>query len=116
MLQMMRSFLDPLAVDAESRALDAIRDVGPGGHFFCTEYTLARFEHAFYEPMLSDWRNFENWSEGGARTGTERANAIWKELRRGYEQPPLDRGIEEELEAYVTRRRQEIAGGRLNAA
>ena len=116
MLQMMRSFLDPLAVNAESRALDAIRDVGPGGHFFGTEHTLARFEHAFYEPMLSDWRNFENWSEGGARTGTERANAIWKELLRSYEQPPLDPAIEEELEAYVTRRRQEIAGGRLNAA
>jgi trimethylamine--corrinoid protein Co-methyltransferase len=116
MLQMMRSFLDPLAVDAESQALDTIRDVGPGGHFFGTQHTLARFEHAFYEPMLSDWRNFENWSEGGARTGTERANAIWKELLRTYEQPALDAAVEEELEAYVSRRRQDILKGHLNAA
>jgi trimethylamine--corrinoid protein Co-methyltransferase len=116
MLQMMRSFLDPLAVDAETRALDTIRDVGPGGHFFGAQHTLARFEHAFYEPMLSDWRNFENWSEGGAKTGTERANTIWKELLRTYEHPPLDPAIGEELEAYVIRRKAEIEGGRIDAA
>lgn len=116
MLQMMRSFLDPLAVNTETQALDAIRDVGPGGHFFGTPHTLARFEHAFYEPMLSDWRNFENWSESGAKTGTERANAIWKELLRTYEQPPLDPAVDEALEDYVARRREAISAGRLNAA
>lgn len=116
MLQMMRSFLDPLAVDTESRAVEAIGEVGPGGHFFGTPHTLARFENAFYEPMLSDWRNFETWSESGARTGTERANAIWKELLRTYEQPPLDPAVDEALEAYVARRKEEIGRGHLNAA
>ena len=108
MLQMMRSFLSPIPVDEDSLAVDTIGDVGPGGHFFGTAHTLARFENAFYEPMLSDWRNFETWSEGGARSGTERANAIWKELLRTYEQPPLDPAIEEELEAFVARRKAEI--------
>jgi trimethylamine--corrinoid protein Co-methyltransferase len=116
MLQMMRSFLDPLVVDADSRAVETIGEVGPGGHFFGTAHTLARFEGAFYEPMLSDWRNFENWQEGGAKTGTERANAIWKELLRTYEQPPLDAGVDEALEAYVARRKEEIGRGKLNAA
>jgi len=116
MLQMMRSFLDPLVVDADSRALEAIRDVGPGGHFFGTPHTLARFEHAFYEPMLSDGRNFENWQESGAKTGTQRANAIWKELLRTYEQPPLDPAIDEALEAYIARRKEKIAAGYLDAA
>ena len=36
MLQMMRSFLDPVVVDEPSLAVDAIHDVGPGGHFFGT--------------------------------------------------------------------------------
>lgn len=110
MLQMMRSFLDPIAVDEGSLAIDTISEVGPGGHFFGTSHTLARFENAFYEPMLSDWRNFENWSESGARTGTDRANAIWKELLRNYEQPPLDPAIDEELDAFVARRKEEIKG------
>jgi trimethylamine--corrinoid protein Co-methyltransferase len=109
MLQMMRSFLDPIAVDEASMAIDTIGEVGPGGHFFGTSHTLARFENAFYEPMLSDWRNFENWSESGAKTGTERANLIWKELLRTYEQPPLDPAIDEELEAFVARRKEEIS-------
>lgn len=108
MLQMMRSFLDPIAVDEGSLALSTISEVGPGGHFFGTSHTLARFENAFYEPMLSDWRNFENWSESGARTGTDRANLIWKELLRTYEQPPLDPAIDEELEAFVARRKEAI--------
>ncbi|MGQ3277469.1 MAG: trimethylamine methyltransferase family protein [Shinella sp.] len=111
MLQMMRSFLDPIVVDDASMAVDTIGEVGPGGHFFGTNHTLERFENAFYEPMLSDWRNFENWQEGGSRTGTERANGIWKELLRTYEQPPLDPAIDEELEAFVARRKDEI--GRL---
>lgn len=108
MLQMMRSFLDPLAIDEDTIAVGTIQEVGPGGHFFGTGHTLARFENAFYEPMLSDWRNFENWQESGARTGTERANLIWKELLRTYEQPWLDPAIDEALEAYVARRKQEI--------
>jgi trimethylamine--corrinoid protein Co-methyltransferase len=108
MLQMMRSFLDPIRMDEESMGLDAIREVGPGGHFFGTGHTLARFERAFYEPMLSDWRNFETWQEGGARTGTDRANAIWKELLRSYEAPALDPARAEALDAYVARRKEEI--------
>ncbi|MDI7862120.1 trimethylamine methyltransferase family protein [Rhizobiaceae bacterium n13] len=112
MLQMMRSFLTPVVVDEASLAVDAISEVGPGGHFFGTGHTLARFENAFYEPMLTDWRNFENWQESGARTGTDRANGIWKELLRTYEQPPLDEAVDEALEAYVARRKEEIAAGK----
>lgn len=112
MLQLMRSFLDPLKVDEDSLAFSAMQEVGPGGHFFGAQHTLSRFDRAFYEPMLSDWRNFENWSESGAKTGTERANAIWKELLRTYEQPPLDPAVDEELEAFVARRKEEIHASR----
>ena len=65
-------------------ALDAIAEVGPGGHFFGAAHTLERYETAFYRPLLSDWRNFETWQEDGARTATERANRIW-ELPKSYE-------------------------------
>jgi trimethylamine--corrinoid protein Co-methyltransferase len=112
MLQLMRSFLDPLKIDDDHLAFEAMREVGPGGHFFGAQHTLARFDHAFYEPMLSDWRNFETWSEAGAKTGTERANAIWKELLRSYEAPALDPARLEALEAYVARRREEITAAR----
>ena len=78
------------------------------GHFFGTSHTLARYRNAFYSPILSDWRNYENWRDDGARTATQRANEIWKKLLAEYEKPPIDPAVEEELEAYVARRKEEI--------
>ncbi len=83
-LQMMAEVLQPVAVDDRAMGLDAMAEVGPGGHHFGTAHTMERYETAFYRPLLSDWRNFETWQEDGARTATERANAIWKAApRRG---------------------------------
>ncbi|MFN8630002.1 MAG: trimethylamine methyltransferase family protein [Chloroflexota bacterium] len=95
----------PIAVDEDTLGLAAIAEVGPGGHFFGTAHTLARFETAFYRPMLSDWRNFETWSEDGAQTATQRANRIWKQLAAEYEPPPLDPARAEALDAFIDRRK-----------
>jgi trimethylamine--corrinoid protein Co-methyltransferase len=111
MLQMMAAFVAPMSVTEETLGLSAIAEVGPGGHFFGAAHTLARYEGAFYQPLLSDWRNFETWRDAGALDGTRRANAIWKELLKTYEQPPLDPAIHEELDAYVARRKEEIVRG-----
>ncbi len=100
-------FLKPVAVDSDELAVDAIRAVGPGGHFFGTPHTLARFEKAFYRPMLSDWRNFETWEEDGAVDATARANRLFKALLERYRPPALDPAIREELEAFVARRKTE---------
>ena len=106
-MQMMAEFLKPVAVDAAELALEAIRDVGPGGHFFSTPHTLERYETAFYKPILSDWRNYETWSEDGSVDATHRANAIYKRLLESYSAPELDAAIREELTAFVARRKQE---------
>ena len=105
LLQMQAAFLDPIDLSEDALGLDAMAEAGPGGHFFGTAHTLARYETAFYNPILSDWRNFETWQEDGAKTATERANAIWKQLLRDYEKPPIDSSIEDELIAYVERRK-----------
>jgi trimethylamine--corrinoid protein Co-methyltransferase len=106
---MQAAFLEPVALDDASLGLDAMADVGPGGHFFGTAHTLERYEDAFDTPILSDWRNFENWRDDGARTATDRANLIWKQVLTEYEKPPIDDAVEEELAAYVARRKEEIA-------
>jgi trimethylamine--corrinoid protein Co-methyltransferase len=107
MLQMMAEFLRPLEVDEASLGIEAMRDVGPGGHFFATQHTLDRYDSAFYAPLLSDWRNFETWQEAGELTATQRANGIWKQLLADYQPPPLDPAIDEELQAFVDRRKAE---------
>jgi trimethylamine--corrinoid protein Co-methyltransferase len=107
LLQMVASFLDPLAVDDGSLALDAVREVGPGGHFFGAAHTQSRYRDAFYAPILSDWRNYESWREAGSPTAMEKANRMWKEALAAYEPPPLDPAIAEELDAFVARRKAE---------
>jgi len=101
--------LKPLAFDDDELALDAIREVPVGGHFFGTAHTLARFENAFYRPLLSDWSNYENWQEAGSKDATQRASEIWKKVRDAYQPPPLDQAVREELDAYVTKRKQELS-------
>jgi trimethylamine--corrinoid protein Co-methyltransferase len=107
LLQQFARLLQPFEVDEAELGLEAIAEVGPGGHFFGTAHTLERFEHAFYQPFLSDWRNFETWQQDGARTATERASRIWKQLLAEYEPPPLDPGRAEALDDFVERRRRE---------
>jgi len=107
MLQMVAEFLKPLDVSADALALDAVRDVGPGGHYFGTAHTLARYETAFYSPILSDWRNNETWTEAGSPTTYDHANRVYKETLERYERPPLDPAIEEELDAFVAKRKAE---------
>ena len=109
MLQMMAEYLEPIAVDEDSIGVEAIREVSPGGHYFGSSHTLARYETAFYKPIVSDWRNFETWSEDGGRSAAQRANAIWKALLKDCEPPPLDPAIGEALDAYVAKRKEEIA-------
>jgi len=106
-LQTMGEALQPFAVDEDAIGIEAIREVGPGGHFFGSPHTLARYETAFYAPMLSDWRNYETWREAGALDTAQRANAIWKQLLADYEKPPIDPGIDEALKDYIERRKKE---------
>ncbi|MDG1459765.1 MAG: trimethylamine methyltransferase family protein [Pseudoprimorskyibacter sp.] len=108
LLQLQSALLDPIDLSDAAIGVDAMKEAGPGGHFFGTAHTLQRYETAFYSPLLSDWRNYEAWHDDGAKTATERANLIWKQLLRDYEKPAIDPAIEEELEAYVANRKLEI--------
>jgi trimethylamine--corrinoid protein Co-methyltransferase len=106
-LQGLAETLKPVTVDAESIALEAMREVGPGGHFFGTAHTLERYHTAFYTPLLSDWQNFQQWSAAGGIDATRRANGMWKRLLAEYQQPVLDGARAEELDAFVERRCRE---------
>jgi trimethylamine--corrinoid protein Co-methyltransferase len=111
MCQLLAEYLEPVVVNDDTLAVDAIAEVQPGGHFFGATHTLARYEDVFYKPIVSDWRNFEMWHESGARTADERANAIWKKLLAEYEPPPIDPGVDEALREYVVKRKRAIEAG-----
>lgn len=104
LLQMVAKFLEPVVVDDDTMALDAMIEVGPGGHFFGAQHTLARYATVFYQPMISDWRNSGQWMEAGSPQAPQKANALWKQALAEYRQPLLDGGISSEIDAFVARR------------
>ncbi len=106
-LQMLAETFQPLLVDDDEIGLDNIAATSPGGHFFGGEHTLARYRTAFYEPIVSDWANFGQWTEEGSRDATTRANEKWKAVLAEFEPPPLDDAIAAELDEYVARRTAE---------
>jgi trimethylamine--corrinoid protein Co-methyltransferase len=108
MIQHMVSFLKPVPVDEAELALDALAHVPPGGHFFGEPHTLERYEHAFYQPLLSNWQNFEAWQEKGAMDATQRATGIWKQALAEYAEPPMDPAVREALVEFVNRRKLAI--------
>jgi len=107
LLAMVAEFLRPLPVEDKELALDAMREVGPGGHFFGAEHTQSRYRTAFFAPMISDWRNFESWREAGSPTAGDAAGRIVAERLRGYAPPPFEPERREALEAFVARRKAE---------
>ncbi len=107
MLQQMAELMQPVPFDEAELAFEAIKEVGSGGHFFGAAHTMERYRTAFYAPFVSDWSNFGQWTEDGAKTATERANGIWKQVLRDFEPPPIDPARIEELDAFIAKRTEE---------
>ena len=110
MLQHMSKMLEPIKINMEETGLEAMREVGPGGHFFGCAHTMERYKEAFYEPFISDWQNSENWVLAGAKDATTRATELWPKILHEFEPPPSDPAIIEELEAYMAKRKEELKG------
>jgi trimethylamine--corrinoid protein Co-methyltransferase len=108
-LQMIQRYMEPVitATGPDEIAVDAIAEVGPQGHYFGIQHTQDRYENAFYSPIVSDWRNHEAWQIDGAQWTAQRAHRIYKDILNEFTPPPMDEGIREELEAFVTRRKAE---------
>ena len=110
MLQHMSALLEPLKIDLTEAGLEAMREVGPGGHFFGCGHTMERYKNAFYQPFLSDWQNSESWALAGSKDATTRATEIWPKILAEFEPPPTDPAIEEALIAYVAKRKESLGG------
>lgn len=101
MLQGIVEVMKPVIVDDDTIGIDAMREVGPGGHYFSAQQTMERYETEFYRPILSDWRNFETWFEDGAVDSTQRANRIYQQLLAEYQQPDIDPAVLQELDEFI---------------
>ena len=100
-LGMLHHFAKGVQMDENGQAMDAIREVGPGGHYLGCAHTQANFKTAFWRTNLLDYKPFETWAEEGARDTMTLAHAKVEQILNTYQQPPLDPAIAESIDAYV---------------
>jgi len=96
-------------MDEEAQAMDAIREVGPSGHYLGCAHTQANFKDAFWRTDLLDYKPFETWEEEGARDSVALASERVKKLLADYQKPPIDPAVEEALADYVAQKKAGMA-------
>jgi len=108
-LQMIQRYFEEatFATTEDDLAFDAIKEVGPNGHYFGVQHTQDRYQHAFYAPICSDWRNYEAWQIDGGLWTQERAHRIYKQIIAEFEAPAMNGDHQEELRQFVAKRKQE---------
>ncbi len=87
------------------QAMDAIREVGPGGHYLGCAHTQANFKQAFWRTELLDYKPYETWEEEGGRDTVQLARERVTKLLNDYQKPAMDPAIEEALNAYVAQKK-----------
>ena len=103
-LEIVAEGLRPILVDDAELALEALADVGPGGHFFGTAHTMGRFETAFHEPSLFTRQNIGQWTDDGSVDATGRAEVLWRRWLDDHEQPPMEPDTRAALDDFLERR------------
>ena len=105
---MLAVLLEGVELSENAQAMDAFREVGPGGHFLGAAHTQANFESAFYRSEIADNNPFEQWEAEGSLDSAKRANLKWKEMLKEYEAPKLDPAIDEALLEFIAKRKSEF--------
>ncbi len=87
------------------QAMDAIREVGPGGHYLGCAHTQANFKSAFWRSDVLDYKPFETWEDEGGRDSQSLGAARVQKLLAKYQQPQMDPSIAAALAAYVAEKK-----------
>ena len=104
-LGILHKLAEGVPVDANAQAMDALREVGPGGHFLGCAHTQANYSSAFWRTSLLDYKPYETWSEEGARDTEALASAKVDKMLADYRQPYLDPATDEALKDYMARKK-----------
>ena len=110
MVRYVRHGLRPLEVNAETLALDAVRQTGISGSFLDHDHTLAHFRSELFAPEIL-WRSRrEDWTDAGAKTLTQRAEEAADELMAREVDTGMGEDQREELDAIAQRFLDSLSG------
>lgn len=97
-------------------AWDAYEETPTGQHFLGSAHTMRHYKTAFHQHKVFSMDNYEKWEEEGSRDSYKKANKVWKQMLRDYEQPRMDPAVRDELDAFVALRKEEIEAGKPRSA
>jgi trimethylamine---corrinoid protein Co-methyltransferase len=107
LLGMVSAFLQPLVVDDDTLALDAIREVGPGRPFLRGGAYPGALSHRVLRADDLRLAQLRVLARGGIADRLRHGEPALQAEARGYVAPPMDPAAREELEAFVARRKAE---------
>ncbi|MCB9442910.1 MAG: trimethylamine methyltransferase family protein [Ardenticatenaceae bacterium] len=96
-ISMVKRILRGIPVNDETKALNVMDDVGPGGHFLEHDHTYKRFKTEIWRPDLINRQNWEDWNAAGAKRFNERVNERVREILEAETEPILDEAMYKEL-------------------
>ena len=96
-ISMVKRILKGIPVTDETKALDVIDNVGPGGHYLDHDHTYNRFKTEIWRPDLIDRQVWENWESAGSKTFRDRVHDRVVEILEAEEEPLLDENMYKEL-------------------
>lgn len=92
-------------VSENGQGMDALREVGPGGHFLGCAHTQENFKSSFWRTKVLDYRPYETWEEAGSPDSFALATARVENMLNTYQKPVIDIATEEALIDYVDQRK-----------
>ncbi len=101
MCGMARNSRRKIAVTPETLAYDVMANVGPGGNFLLEDHTFERCHSEFWQPSISQRNDLTAWENGGRQNSVDRAHQRWQQLLAEHKDPPLDKTIARQLQAFV---------------
>ncbi len=104
-LGVLHSIAEGVDMSEDAQAMDAIREVGPGGHYLGCAHTQANFKTAFWRSSVLDYKPFETWADEGGRDSAHLAHLRAQRMLAEYQAPPIDPGVDEALQAYIAGRK-----------
>ncbi|MGR3511780.1 MAG: trimethylamine methyltransferase family protein [Paracoccaceae bacterium] len=105
-LGILHKMAEGVDLSENGQAMDALREVGPGGHYLGCAHTQANFKTAFWRSNLLDYKPFETWSEEGALDTEALATRRVETLLSQYQAPPMDPGTLQALDAYIAKTKE----------
>lgn len=85
-------------VNQETLAVEALREVGPGGNFLAHEHTVRNLRREFWFPKVTNRETYPGWMAAGGKDMRQRANERARHILATHHPRPLTSEQEQEID------------------